>query len=386
VSAELRPVSASRAEQLRADVEHLAGIDRRTTTSGERRAAESVATRLRQIGAADVRVEEFRAQSTWAWSTALHVGVGAAAAIAGGAFGRAAAGLALVSYDADTTGRAQPLRRLLPSKPGASTVGRLPSRGARRRTLLLIAHHDAAPMGWVWSEPMTRANRRRMAKTGQAAPSHLLPTLAFAAIASGWAPLRVLGGAILGATLLFAAQSGASPTSPGANDNATGVAVALEVVRRLAAQRPDGLEVIALFPGGEEIGATGTYEWLRAHRAELDRETTLAVGLDSMGSSGEMASSRRDGFVGAFGEEDLALLDRAARNAGQAAPRRVVFANVTDAAVARRRGFRSLSLMTLKDGWIENLHRPTDVPENVDWQMVGRSVELVEAVAAEWGG
>src|SRR3954451_12953163 len=60
---------------------------------------------------------------------------------------------ALASFDADQSGRSQWLSRLLPAGEGGNVLGRVPALGERRRTLVLVAHHDAAQTGLMWRHP-----------------------------------------------------------------------------------------------------------------------------------------------------------------------------------------------------------------------------------------
>ena len=48
-------------------------------------------------------------------------------------------------------------------------------------------------------------------------------------------------------------------------------------------------------------------------------------------------------------------------------------------------GRKRVSLLSWRDGMIANLHRPSDVPENVDWSSVERVIELAHALIQEWG-
>lgn len=57
---------------------------------------------------------------------------------------------------------------------------------------------------------------------------------------------------------MVSACADATPFSPGANDNASGVAVVLELARRLARDRLRQTEVWLAFTDGEEVGAQ---EW-----------------------------------------------------------------------------------------------------------------------------
>ncbi len=96
--------------------------------------------------------------------------------------------------------------------------------------------------------------------------------------------MRLAAAGVLGLALALALEQSRSPSVPGANDNASGVAALLEVVRQLDAERPDGLEVMLVVPGCEESGMGGMAAWLDGPGARLEREATLVVGLDTVGS------------------------------------------------------------------------------------------------------
>jgi len=121
--------------------------------------------------------------------------------------------------------------------------------------------------------------------------------------------------------------------------------------------------------------------WLE--QANLDPASTLFVGLDSIGS-GEPVVSVRECLTGRYREEDIQLVERAADRAGLPRPRRVGLGAVSDPLVARYRGFRAISLLSWRDGMIANLHRESDVPENVDWASAERVTDLAYAAVEQW--
>ena len=123
--------------------------------------------------------------------------------------------------------------------------------------------------------------------------------------------------------------------------------------------------------------------WLTQERANLDPVKTLFVGLDSIGS-GEPVVSARESVTGRYREPDMEIVERAADRTGIARPRRVGLGAVSDPMVARQKGFRSISLLSWRDGMIANLHRASDVPENVDWASAERVTDLAYAVIEEW--
>jgi len=174
-----------------------------------------------------------------------------------------------------------------------------------------------------------------------------------------------------------------SETVPGASDNASGVAAMLALGARLAADRPDGLEVVLLAPGCEESGMGGMADFLDRHRAELDPPTTFVLGLDTLGA-GEPIVARAEGALlpHAYRDEDNDLVDAGARAIGAAPPERWRIAAYTDPILAVFAGLPTVSMLSIgPDGRYTNYHRPTDLPEHVDFACVERCLDLAEATA-----
>jgi Zn-dependent M28 family amino/carboxypeptidase len=63
--------------------------------------------------------------------------------------------------------------------------------------------------------------------------------------------------------LVLVAHHDAVPGSPGANDNAAGVAILLHLLERVARRPPSRLRVRFLFPACEELGYLGTRAYVR---------------------------------------------------------------------------------------------------------------------------
>lgn len=360
--------------RLRADVEALSAIERRAATEGDRRSAEWVAARLQEIGAQDVRIEPFRCHSTWAIPYgAIHV-LGLLGARLPVALRAPLAFALAASYEADYIGRSQWLRSRVPGAgEGRNVVGRIPAAGERRRTLVLVAHHDAAHTGWVWDPRLLESGRKRARKTGTTPSFIALPLAALVLVALG---LRRTGSGLLAVGIGLGAQAALSETVPGASDNASGVAGVLELARRFVADAPEGTEVLLVFPSGEEVGLAGMYAWLREGSGRgLDRASTLVLGLDTLGA-GEPVVARGESLAGSYRDEHLALVD-------DDVPRVRIGAG-TDPMAARQAGLAAVSILSWSDGGFTNYHLPTDTADRVSWESVRRCVELAERTARRW--
>lgn len=251
---------------------------------------------------------------------------------------------------------------------------RLRARGAHRRTVVFVAHHDVARTGLMWDPRLTGPGDRAAARSGKRASLALLPELAFIAAATlGW---RRVPAAVLALAIVLAFDQARSPTVPGANDNASGVAAVLELVGRLASDRPDGLELIALFAGCEESGMGGMAAWLASEEGQgLDPASTLVVGLDTVGSGEPVVLSGEAGlWTTRYRDEEVAAGERLGL-------RRWRIGGWTDPALARFAGLGAVSILSVREGGFPNYHLPSDTPERVDIACVERCLEAALALA-----
>jgi hypothetical protein len=84
--------------------------------------------------------------------------------------------------------------------------------------------------------------------------------------------------------LLVGAHHDTQAASPGADDNATGVAAVLELGRLLAGLAPLRRTVRLLSFGAEEQLSVGSAQYVRRHRAELSQRGRFLLNFDSFGS------------------------------------------------------------------------------------------------------
>jgi hypothetical protein len=360
------------------DIAALAAITRDSAGAGERESARWIAERLTAIGVEDVAIEPYRAPRRFAWTHLLHAAAGLTAALRGS---RALALATIASYELEVSGRAPWSRRLVPQGQGDNVVALLPAQGERRRTLVLVAHHDAARTGWMWDPRIVKAGATRRNRRHATDPSAGPLALAAAGIASGTKAGRVLGGVLFATSAALLVDTARSPTVPGANDNASGVAAVIELCARLVAEPLDGVEVLAAFPGAEESGMGGMAAFLDDH--PLDPATTFVLGLDTVGSGRPViATAEATLWPHAYREADVTLVEQAARRAGLQPPERWRLGGWTDPILATYRGLPAVSLLSVDaQGHHSNYHVLDDTPERVDHSCVERCVAIAEAVA-----
>jgi hypothetical protein len=368
-------------ERIRSDVTALAAMSRSSARFGERESAAWLATTLADRGVHEIQLQPYRYQPSYALAHSLHNLAGLVACALPAPAGSALALATLASYEREVSGRSQWIRRMLPVGEGANVIARIPAAERRRATLVLTAHHDAANTGLIWDTRMvamggTRHLRRRR-KDPFMAP--LESALLLAALPCR--PTRLASAAVLALATALNADVARSPTVPGASDNATGVAVCLDLAAALAAEPPMSVDVIVAITGSEEAGMGGMAAFLDRHAGELEPQGTFLLGLDTLGAgtpivcTGE-GTMREQRYL----EPDIALLEEGAALAGMPAPVRWRLGGWTDPILAVHRGLPAASLLSMGPGYFPHYHHPTDTPERVDWRSVGNCARIAAGV------
>jgi Zn-dependent M28 family amino/carboxypeptidase len=385
-------------ETLREVAEALAPIERLAGSEGEREAAEWIAARLGRIGV-EARVEEESFQEGFASQLA---GISAAAAASGlaaiprptrllGAFGGAVAG-ALIADDISNGPRL--FRRFAGSeRPTWNVVAEIGPADAER-TLVLLAHHDAARTGRIFSQAGQRA-------FGELAPGIVerldtslpvwWPAIAGPALvavggATGRRGLAALGGAMSAVTTALLGDVARGDVVPGANDNLSAVAALVAVAEQLRDEPIDGLRVVLASCGAEEVLQGGIHGFAQRHLTEMDRERTWVLNLDSVGSpelallEGEGELVMEDFFDRGFRD----LIVRVADRDGIPIRRGMRSRASTDTVIPSRMKFPTACLISLDEyKAISNYHWPTDTPENLSYPTIACAADLALAVARE---
>jgi acetylornithine deacetylase/succinyl-diaminopimelate desuccinylase-like protein len=367
-------------------IRELASYERPSASEGERRAAEWLADELRSAGCRDVRVEEERAHGGYWWPLGL-LNAGAALAALRGRLPAALVGGAASAavYDDVSGGALWFRRRTLPRRPTWNVVAELGQPDARR-TVVFMAHHDAAHSGLVFHPSLPRRGMELMPelheRANQSVPIifgvFLGPLLLALWGLTGRRWLRRSGLFFsIGATAAMA-NIGASRVVPGANDNLSAVGALVALARELAESPPDGVRVIMLSTGSEEGFMEGMQAFGRRHFPELDRATTEFVCLECVGSP-QLCVVEGEGMLRMreYTESSREALARAGAEAGAELRRGLRTVAATDALIALRAGYATCTLGGIDETkFPANYHWPSDVPDNLDWDSIDAAVEV----------
>jgi len=374
-------------------IHELASFERPSASEGERRAAQWIALRLQELGCR-ATVEEERAHGGYWWP----IGLANLLAVAGAVLslrrrGRLARSLAALAgglsaaalWDDLGHGRRWFRRALLPHRPTWNVVAETGDAGASR-TLVLVAHHDAAHSGLVFHPALGQIGPRFAPRMHERS-AHTVPILH-----GVWlGPLLVWAGAVLGARVLLRAgvalglgasaamaDIGLRPAVPGANDNLAAVGVLIALAESLREQPIEGLRVLLLSTGSEESFSEGMQAFGERHFRELDPVRTEMLCLECLGGQtlivleGEGMLRMRD-YPGYMRD----ALAAAAAQAGVRIGRGIQTVAATDAVIALRAGYPVATLASVESTKLpRNYHWPSDTPDALRWETIEDAISV----------
>ncbi|MGN6868122.1 MAG: M28 family peptidase [Solirubrobacteraceae bacterium] len=376
-------------------IHELAAFDRPSASDGERRAAELIAARLRDLGCR-VTVEEERAHGGYWWPIGL---VNAAAASAGllalrrhkpsfRALAAALAGIgAAALWDDLGHGRRWFRRALLPHRSTWNVVAEAGDPAAER-TIVLIAHHDAAHSGLVFHPALPRIPLklapRLHARAGTSFPLlyavWLGPVLVCVGTLAGVRRVTRAGAALAAGATVAMIDIGLRPVVPGANDNLAAVGALTATAAALQAQPLTGLRVLLVSTGSEESFSEGMQGFGHRHFPQLDPDRTEMVCLECLGGptlvvvEGEGMLRMRD-----YPADMREALDRAAAAANIPIVRGLRTTAATDAIIPLRAGYRVATLASVDETKLPmNYHWPSDRPEALHWGTIEQAIAVCD--------
>lgn len=383
---------------LREVIDALAPLERAAGSEDERQAAHWIADRLNAAGA-EAEVETAKFRGDWAGLIATLAG----AAAVGGAIGAtrrgrglgaalAATATALLADDASNGLR--PYRKAVREERDTwNVVAEAGDRDAER-TLVVLAHHDAAHTGKIFDPTLGEKLLDKLPGIVERRDTSLPfwwaaitgPVLATAGSASGRRGMAAAGAALSVLSAASFADIQRSPIVPGANDNLTAVASLIALAEAFRERPLEGLRVQLVSCGAEEELQGGIYGYCERHLAELDRERTWVLNIETVGGpslalvEGEGCFVMEDYYDRPFRE----LIGRVADREGTPLRRGMRSRASTDSVLPSRMGVPTATVVSIdRYKALSNYHLMSDTPENVCYPTVACAVDLAESVARE---
>lgn len=384
-------------QTLRAVVEDLATLSRGAGSEGEREGARRLAGHLRAAGAEEVRVEDVPFRPGYAkvlmGLNVIAAGAGVVALRRGRAVGAGVVAALCGWLIADDVANGRRLwRRVTTRRARTTNVVAVAGDPNADRTLVVLAHHDAAPTGVVFDQRPQKWLARRF--PGLIAGAETSAPLWWPIIG---APLLVAVGALTGRRKATRAGLGAMAATtalgldvardrivPGANDNLSGCAALVG----LAARRDLPVRVLLVSCGAEEVLQGGIYAFRDDHLRSLDPSRTWVLNLDTIGSPELIMIEGEGTLLRVHDYPDPSFRDlvaSAAQRTSGELRRGCRARSSTDAVITSQAGFPTATLCS----WdpvtklLTDYHLPTDTPDRLHYATIARAVDVVAAVAQD---
>lgn len=368
------PLVTIRPMSLVGTIEHLAGVigPRGSATQPERDAADWLNTELTALGFAPQQQPFVSATST-VWPVIYAAGavllslfffwqpqpVGAGAALV-------LTGVTLISFILHLRLRENPLRWITPNDDSRNVVVTVPALAATQPPLLITANLDSPRAARNASRPLLLLTLAGMA---------LLVVLFAIGIPNNSQALRQIAlvpGVIALVLLLQRVMALRAKATAGANGNASGVSIALDLARRLQQQPLAGRNVILAFTGCGEIEGAGLKALLKNRAAELKGAAHIAI--SHAGGNLPLAIIRREQYTAAIeGDARLAALgEQVAQACGESIQVRDFNLANGELSIGAKHELRAIGLMRLDSAGLP-----------MNWRTTGDTVNTVEEASLQ---
>jgi Zn-dependent M28 family amino/carboxypeptidase len=169
-----------------------------------------------------------------------------------------------------------------------------------------------------------------------------------------------------------------APFSPGANDDLSGVAVMLGVAEKLKDAPPENFHFTFVATGSEEAHCSGMKAFMKKHKAEFDKANSYFINLECLGG-GRLKYVTEEGFI-IFQRHSHTLIQVAEavakKHGADLTPTRTVAHS--ESIVPLTLGFKSIGLIALNENSVPtNYHQMTDVEENVDYNLLDETENVI---------
>lgn len=346
---------------------------RASASANERKAAEHIYQIMRNIGLV-ATIDEFKSQQrmTWELVTIMFLFIAEVVLYFFVPIGSMAIGVvASILFWGYFTNQFKPLAPLFRHAKSWNVVGHFNNPHASYK-VIFTAHHDTARSGPLWN-PKTVVNFRLNFLIGTFVLVLLQILVILKLLSIDWLTFKLLvifsGIYVLGniVVLLIAGLKGQQVQ--GASDNASGVAVMLDVAARLKEQSFPAIEFWFVATGSEEVGAVGMAHFMKSYSAELSKESCYFINFDNLGA-GTPHYFLGEGMLNLyrFSPDLIAAAEQAAqlKQFMRITPAKYRLA-YTDAIVPASRGYHAILILALDDReLIPNWHWPSDTVENID--------------------
>ena len=345
-------------------------------TAAEARAAGYIRGRFEERGL-EVTTQEFSCIDTCSYLYIIYLGVAIACGVLSYWFTYYAAPIAVLNalalaLDLETFPL---LSRILPHKLSRNVIGELPAEN-KKVGLVVVAHYDSARSALSFGPKLIKNFRLSFSLMISAVFAVALLAVAnlIVRLSSGhanlwvWIVTLVVCAYMLVPLTIMVHRELAMDYTPGANDNASGVATMLALADKASEEESLLPGIMFVATGAQEVGTAGMLEFLKSYGERI--KGALVVNLDNLGA-GHLCYIDCEGMLLGHNSSPvlLWLSGKVAEKKRLPVWRTGYRLLSTDATPALARGYPAMSLMAFDDdGMLPNWHWQSDTVDNVDME------------------
>ena len=354
---------------------------RESTSKEEKEAAEYITEYLKSLNNTEVSVQQFKSVWTWTWPNVLTIslvliGIGLYTLLP--SISVIIIGLAIFFFYTENDNRPT-ISRIFPKKSSQNVIGKIKSLEEGLRTIVLIAHMDSSRADSA-HHPSKVKNFRTLVLV-----NFLLYCIVFLLLLFGllinvqninfqdlaWYLSLLLAIPIVYTLVLALTRQFLYNLVPGANDNASGVAVVLELMNLFSKNPLQNTEIISVLTGCEESGCGGILTFLK-HYGEQYKDA-FYLNFDNVGAGTPIFTPKEGIFLSHRANKTLLNLTREVQqeNPNLNIKEREFRSGYTDGTVAMVQGYKALTFLALnEDGVPPHWHWETDTVENIELDVI----------------
>lgn len=374
-------------------IEHVKALcdigPRPPTSDDEARAAHYIKTRLEDAGVREVSVESFRSvASGWrAFEIACGIAIASSAVYYFGGrwawiWSAALCFLAFYIMLGESGFWKYSLSNFLPKRNSQNVYGKIQPKGATSRRFVVIGHLDTNLTPILFHPAVIRYYNHILLSVGVCVGVKMLLFLLGSILWDGTGVLTaglVLDIPIAVVLLIVLHGDFVSPYTEGANDNATGAAVALSLAEFFAREPLNHTECWALCTGCEEAMLGGIQDFLERHAEEL--RDACFVNLECLGV-GSLRVITCEGMLTKF-HSDPGLVRALSEASNGDIKESSLKRGYTETPMILKRGLRAVTIMAFPEGveQIPHWHRVSDRFENISAKNLEKALTHLVALA-----
>jgi hypothetical protein len=357
---------------------------RESTSNEEKEAAEYIAGYLESLKGTEVFTQSFKSVWTWSWPNVLTIAlvlISVGLYIISPIMSITIMGLAIFFFYSENDNWPT-ISRIMPKQSSQNVIGKIGPVEKSLGTVVLVAHMDTSRADYA-HHPTRVAGFRKLVTM-----NFILYLIIFILFSLGlmfdvlnvnfplidivWYLSLLLAIPVIYSFVLAATRQSLSDLVDGANDNASGVAVVMEIMNQISKNPLKNTEVISVLTGCEESGCGGILEFLREYGQKY-REAYF-LNFDNIGAGTPIFASKEGIFFRHHANQEILQLARLVQeeNPNLKIKEQPFRAGYTDGTAAMVRGYKVLSFLALNDyGVPPHWHWKTDTIENLDEETMG---------------